>query len=162
MTGYDGGQTRRGTGLYTTGGTLTVSDTLFEANAMNLVYGGAFHASNVNPLDIEECRFLHNYACGNSATSRGNVFHLDGSAQRVSLRRVVLAGNGHAGGTGYGDIFLANGTLGMTNVLMTGDPLSDYTLEPPRRGDRVDLGAYGNTPVASRTYRPEETLLMVR
>ena len=32
-----------------------------------------------------------------------------------------------------------------------GDPSSDYTLEPKPNGDRINMGAYGNTPQASKS-----------
>ena len=32
-----------------------------------------------------------------------------------------------------------------------GDPSSDYTLEPEPNGDRINMGAYGNTPQASKS-----------
>ncbi|MGA2621198.1 MAG: right-handed parallel beta-helix repeat-containing protein [Thermoguttaceae bacterium] len=39
-----------------------------------------------------------------------------------------------------------------------GDPASDYSLEPPLNGGRINLGAYGNTDQASKTYvQPEVT-----
>ncbi len=36
-------------------------------------------------------------------------------------------------------------------VIDKGDPAADYSLEPTPNGGRINLGAYGNTPVASKT-----------
>jgi len=40
----------------------------------------------------------------------------------------------------------------------TGDPLSDYALEPTPNGGRVNMGAYGNTAEASLAYSASSTI----
>ena len=44
-----------------------------------------------------------------------------------------------------------------------GDPSNDYSHEPAPNGDRLNMGAYGNTPQASKaTVKFAGTLFMVR
>ncbi len=40
------------------------------------------------------------------------------------------------------------------------DPNSEYSLEPSFNGGRINMGAYGNTPVASK-YIPQGTIFMI-
>ena len=48
-------------------------------------------------------------------------------------------------------------------LIDAGDPASSWELEPhPHYGERINMGAYGNTPVASRSYLPRGTLVMFR
>ncbi len=48
-------------------------------------------------------------------------------------------------------------------LIDAGDPASSWKLEPhPHYGERINMGAYGNTPVASRSYVPKGTLIMFR
>ena len=42
-----------------------------------------------------------------------------------------------------------------------GDPADDYSLEPMPSGRAINLGAYGNTPEASKT-QPRNTLILIR
>jgi hypothetical protein len=43
-----------------------------------------------------------------------------------------------------------------------GDPVSPYALEPAPNGKRVNLGAYGNTPVASRSPAFSGVIVLVK
>ncbi|MBQ6924122.1 MAG: fibronectin type III domain-containing protein [Kiritimatiellae bacterium] len=43
-----------------------------------------------------------------------------------------------------------------------GDPAAPYALEPHRNGKRLNLGAYGNTAAASKTYVPLGTTVILR
>ena len=43
-----------------------------------------------------------------------------------------------------------------------GDPAAPYALEPRRNGKRLNLGAYGNTAAASKTYVPLGTTVILR
>jgi hypothetical protein len=56
----------------------------------------------------------------------------------------------------YSNGYFSGGTWGATSLsnspcIDIGSPLSDYTNEPAPRGSAINLGAYGNTPVASLT-----------
>jgi len=42
------------------------------------------------------------------------------------------------------------------------DPTTPFGQEPQPNGGRANLGAYGNTPVASKTWRPGGTLMEIR
>jgi hypothetical protein len=43
-----------------------------------------------------------------------------------------------------------------------GDPAGDYSREPDPNGRRVNMGCYGNSPVASYTAIPRGTVITVR
>ena len=48
-------------------------------------------------------------------------------------------------------------------LIDAGDPASSWALEPhPHYGERINMGAYGNTEVASRSRIPLGTLIMIR
>ena len=65
----------------------------------------------------------------------------------------------------YSNGFFSGGTWGIaaTNspCIDGGDPASSYELELRPRGGRINMGAYGNTPVASKTWR-QGTRIMIR
>ena len=50
----------------------------------------------------------------------------------------------------------------MGPAIDAGDPNAPFDAEPYNNGKRPNLGAYGNTPVASISYRPPITLIIVR
>ena len=50
----------------------------------------------------------------------------------------------------------------MGPAIDAGDPNAPFDAEPYNNGKRLNLGAYGNTPVASISYRPPKTLIIVR
>ncbi len=50
----------------------------------------------------------------------------------------------------------------MSGAIDQGNPESDYSLEPQRNGKRINLGAYGGTDVASKTYRTPGLHIILR
>ena len=85
-------------------------------------WGGAVCALNVAPLSFEDCYFSGNrisHLENIYGTKCGGVLYLGGASSRASLKRCVLAGNGDLGDES-GDIYLAAGLAGLTNVLMAG------------------------------------------
>lgn len=66
----------------------------------------------------------------------------------------ILSLNVHLrGGSGYTDEVTGEHRVypGKSKAIDAGDPQSDYSNEPSPNGKRVNLGAYGNTPYATRS-----------
>lgn len=57
------------------------------------------------------------------------------------------------GAWGYDDI--------VSKCVDAGDPAADYSLEPEPNGGRANLGVYGNTVQASKTFVPG-TIMIIR
>ena len=71
------------------------------------------------PLTIESFVFCDNYARGNTVDrKKGGVLYLTGASGRAAVRSGTIRGNGTPSGD-LGDVYLASGRLGLTNVLIT-------------------------------------------
>jgi hypothetical protein len=81
--------------------------------------GGAICASGVRPLTLASCRFAGNYVTTatalNPAYTKGGALYLENSA--VSLVNCAIEGNGQSF-TNLGDVYIASGTVAMTNTLI--------------------------------------------
>ena len=59
-----------------------------------------------------------------------------------------------------GEIFVRDAVT--SPCIDAGDHQDDYALETQHNGHRINMGAYGNTPQASRIFVPEGTLFLIR
>ncbi len=81
--------------------------------------GGALHADAVTPLTIDDTLFVANRLVtpADTGAREGGALYLGGSAGNAILRRCVFIGNGD-GGEEKGDLFIAAGSLALTNILI--------------------------------------------
>lgn len=103
--------------LITGGGSamLTVSDSLFESNAVNLAFGGAMLIGDDAVATISNSTFT-----ANSSTSNGGALSVGGSNSSVTLSNCTISGNSAT--TDGGGIDIASpGTLLLRNTIVAGN-----------------------------------------
>jgi hypothetical protein len=134
-----------GSGVYNVGAGVT---TARQCIAWGNVYSGLSNCTAVSYSDSQEPIV----GTGNIATDPlfvdTNYYHVKSGAAH------------YVGG------YFTGGTWSVSTVyspcIDTGDPASDWSKEPDYPRGRINLGAYGNTPVASRGVPPPGTLVFVR
>ncbi len=137
----DGGVSNNGYAIYHNGaGISEVSNTIFFGNETGDIRTTADTVSTVSySMANEKIAGIGNI-CGDPNFYDDKYCHLKSSA-----------------GVYTGDWFGVSGEWVTTRrkenspAIDAGDPASDYSLEPAPRGRRINLGAYGNTDVASKT-----------
>ncbi|MCA8936055.1 MAG: right-handed parallel beta-helix repeat-containing protein [Planctomycetes bacterium] len=103
--------------LITGGGSaiLTVSDSLFESNSINLAFGGAMLIGDDVVATISNSTFT-----ANSSTSNGGALSVGGSNTSVTLSNCTISGNSAT--TDGGGIDVASpGTLILRNTIVAGN-----------------------------------------
>ncbi|MFC1451965.1 hypothetical protein ACFLSJ_01310 [Verrucomicrobiota bacterium] len=113
-----------GGALYLTGGSAELSGCTFDGNYAGLTSwgnngeeakGGAVYAVNQSVLQVDDCAFSNCYAEGSEGTEQGGVIYLQPSGS-TDLRGCTVLHN--TGGSGVGEIYVAGGTVGVTNSLV--------------------------------------------
>lgn len=93
-------------------GTTFTSNYLYTSGGSSYPNGAALYAYNVAPLTVESSTFMTNFG---EANSLGGTFYMGGSVQARILSTVFYR---NGSGTRRGDVYLAGGTLAMTNGLV--------------------------------------------
>ncbi len=91
---------------------------------------------------------------GQNGNVNADPFFVDTTYYHLRSRMGHYTGGYFAGGA------WAVGVAGYSPLIAAGDPASDFSLEPLPNGGRINMGAYGNTPVASK-FMPCGTLILV-
>ena len=152
------------------GSSPTIVNCIFSSNSAS-VMGGGLYVENSNPILIN-CTFA-----GNSATYFGGGIYCNGGSpvltncilwgdtpDEISMFIGTLSitySNIQGGFPGEGNIdaepLFADAANGDYHLLTSspcidaGDPNSEFTLEPEPNGGRINMGAYGGTPEASKS-----------
>jgi hypothetical protein len=131
-------------GLYVSSGTVTARNCIAWGNGS----GGVSNATTVAYTLSQETQ-----------TGTGNLvadpLFVDTTYYHLQSR------NGHyAGGAFDGGVWERSSTS--SPCIDAGDPTSAYSREPQPNGRRVNMGCYGNTPVASLNPAPLGTLFSIR
>lgn len=184
----DNGQAGHSGSLYLLNGTLNATNLLFAGtgvgNAVDIRGGSAtlVNATFADNADWGVLATAGSVAVHNSIAWGNGLGGLNGVTAAYTCSQEALEGEGNfvddplfadeiyyhlSSRTGYlADGFFDGVTWrrGKTNspCIDAGDSAAPYDLEPVPHGKRLNLGAYGNTPAASHTYRPEYTLLIIR
>ena len=171
----------QGQSLYVKGGTVSVDNSIFHGNKADsttapleisvaagknatlnyclvpdvtttYISGSGITRSNVITGDpLFACAGVTGQFTGCGAIYGGEFkyckWSVDPSAMDVHLKSVMGRWNGSAW---VGDTVTSP-------AIDAGDPASDYAAEPSPNGGRVNLGAYGNTAAASKSYEVPET-----
>jgi hypothetical protein len=135
-----------GEGLRRAAGTVTVKDSILWGNGVDSA-GGVTLA----------------WSCYSNSTD-----HVDGG-DNMTLDPLFVdttyyhlpSRNGHYAG-GYFDGGVWDRSSANSPCLDAGDPATDYSREPQPNGRRVNMGCYGNSPVASKTATAQGTVVCVR
>ncbi len=147
---YYGATFNGGGALYLNGGSAKITNTDFLGNHIwrrgddgtsfpyhnwTTIYGGTLYAVGLSSLEFSDCKFIGGFSNfqHNDGSSRScGLMWLEGADMAVSMNRCVINGVGYRYGLGSGweytisaswdngSITLASGTLGMTNVVVSG------------------------------------------
>ncbi len=124
-----------GGGLYLSGGSVGMTNCTWSGNSVyesvSIALGGALFATNVNPLQLSDCRFLGNTVHG-SGTLGGGALYLTGPDGVTEIRNGGITNNVLYPATSDGGIWLNDGALRMTHSIFTGN-----------RGGLTSLGVLG-------------------
>ena len=130
------------------GGATTVSHSIVTSKALEFCHGATLDEKTVTtdePSFVTSTEFLDGLYVNSSGYLNPASTWTYASAAGVDVHLLSPE-----------QYFLNDGSVGpATNVLSVavdkGDPTSDFSKEPGRNGNRINLGAYGNTPQASQT-----------
>lgn len=137
--------------------TNTISDGIALSNAANVTLKNSIIRDNGDDLvnfptnaqgtltNVTFCNIGNGDNNGVNGCISSNPLFVDGVYYHLQSRAQRYAGGYFSGG------YWTNDTVSSPSI-DAGDPASDYSREPWPNGRRVNLGAYGNTPVASVTY----------
>lgn len=101
------GQTYNGGGLYITGGSLSVEDSLFAGNSVGgaadyiSCYGGAIRATSLTRLALRNSTFSNNMVRAHYIPNQGGALHLSSIAD-ATISNCVFAGNWALKSPNYG------------------------------------------------------------
>jgi len=129
-------------GIYRVGGTVALTNAIVWDNGDDL--DGTFDGNLIQYCNIETGGFEG--VNGNLST---NPLFVDRTYYHVKSRQGHYVGGYFSGGSWESD------PLDTSALIDAGDPASEYEEEPFWNGRRINLGAYGNTAVASRSRRTE-------
>jgi len=129
----------RGEGIRV-GGTASVSNSIFWGNGLDIigVVALAYCDTQQGTNNID-----NNCISTNPAFVDNTYFH--------ELSRAGFYTNGYFSGGGWS----TNSGMMTNPVIDAGDPNGAWSLEPQPSGHHLNQGAYGNTPVASKTFLEE-------
>jgi hypothetical protein len=164
----------KGGGFYIAGGSVSLTNGSVAYNA-SLDDGGAFYLAG-GSLDLHNCILWSNTAPTRGAdisiiggTANLNYNNLSGDPSTAAYVYDGVAGlteanslmvdplfvsatdfhlKSRGGHWTPGDVFIGDNVS--SPCIDAGDPAADHSREPPPRGRRINLGAYGNTPQASK------------
>lgn len=160
---------------------ITVSNcTAFTNRALNTAQGGAlYHLASTYTSIVENCIFWNNTAAGaphevyqpvgggvgiayscvqGGAAGPGNV-SVDPQFDDPTYLHLKSSSGVYRGGYFSGGAW--EKADAMSPVIDLGNPASPYGIEPDPNGSRINLGAYGNTAVASKSFAPPEAGLLM-
>ena len=165
----------KGGGFFITGGSVSLTNCTVAYNA-SLDEGGAFYQSG-GSLDLHNCILWSNTAPTRGAdisilggTANLNYNNLSGDPSTAATVYDGVAGlteanslmvdplfvsatdfhlKSRGGHWTPGDVFIQDSVT--SPCVDAGDPAADHSREPLPSGKQVNLGAYGNTPQASKT-----------
>jgi hypothetical protein len=134
-------------GLRRAGGTATAKNSIFWGNKDDISGTVSLSYCNVGDGDDQ----------GNNGNLSVDPLFVDRTYYHLQSR--VLEGN-------YVNGYFSGGSWSRSQaaspLLDAGDPASDYSMEPGYPHGHIELGAYGNTPVASLSYVAAGTVLLLR
>ncbi len=135
-----------GIGLRRTAGTVSVKD--------SILWGNGVDSTGTVTISWSCISNSTDYVDGGSNITVNPLF-VDTTYYHLQSRAGHYAGGYFSGGTW---------TKSASNspCIDAGDPTSDYSREPQPNGRRVNMGCYGNTPVASLNADPRGTVIMIR
>jgi hypothetical protein len=134
-----------GEGVRRAGGTVSVKDSILWGNGVDST-GGVTLAWSCYSNSTDHVNGGNN--------TNANPLFVDTTYYHLKSRGGNYVGGYFSGGT------WANASES-SPCIDAGDPTSDYSREPSPNGTRVNLGCYGNTPVASKKL-PGGTVFMLR
>jgi len=141
--------------IYNAGAVVGVTNCIFW---QNVSASGASSASITNngTLNLGYCDIDVNGITGGTLNYGTGIINVDplfvSTSMPYDMHLQSKYGRWSSGGW-------ANDTV-TSPCIDAGDPASSYSLETDYNGERINLGAYGNTPQASRSKRTGGTLLM--
>jgi hypothetical protein len=135
-----------GEGLRRTAGTVSVKD--------SILWGNGVDSTGTVTISWSCISNSTDYVDGGSNITVNPLF-VDTTYYHLQSRAGHYAGGYFSGGTW---------TKSASNspCIDAGDPTSDYSREPQPNGRRVNMGCYGNTPVASLNADPRGKVFMIR
>ncbi len=145
---------QEGYGIYQSGGSLSVTNSIVWGNNSG-TFGGTVTNAAFGYCDMED-------DAEGALAGEGNI-----SVDPLFVDNIYYHLYSEEG---YYDGFFSGGEwtkaklpeyvgIRMSSALDKGNPESDYSLEPKRNGKRINLGAYGGTEVATKTWRTPPTVI---
>ena len=140
--------------MHTTGnGVINLSYSMFDIDIEEAVKG-------TGPVTIDESCMVNNplFVSGDTLNLTVRSSTVPGMAYDAGMEKIAATGDVHlVTVAGYldNDGVLHTGGDAVSPAIDAGDPADDCSLEPHPNGNFINLGAYGNTAEASRTYSVE-------
>ena len=142
-----------GDGIYCTNATVAITNSILWTNTDDIVITGSGTAlvayCNIQTPDSFWTNGVNGCFSTDPLFADSTTYHEQSSGGYYV--------NGYFNG---GSWINAPGKL-LSPCINAGNPASDYTQEPDPNGKRINLGAYGNTSVASKDSAAPGTLLMI-
>lgn len=155
-------------------GAALINCTTYTNVSTTAGYGGAFHASTGYASLIENAVLWDDapvaiapsggvsctYSCVKGGFPGTGNLGVDPLFADLTFLHLQSTRGAYAGGYFSGGAWLAS--AGDSPLIDRGNPASAHALEPAPNGGRIDLGAYGNTAVASKSLTSDRIGVMLR
>ncbi len=135
-----------GYGIWKAGGTATLKNSIIWGNSAGGVGGASGSLSATYTASQQTLPGTGNFV--------GDPLFADGTYYHLKSRGGCYAGGYFTGGAWQ--------RSPVSSPCIDAGDGSPFGAEPKYNGKRINLGAYGNTPVASITYRPEGAVMILR
>jgi hypothetical protein len=135
-----------GYGIWKAGGTATLKNSIMWGNSAGGVGGASGSLSATYTASQQTLPGTGNFV--------GDPLFADGTYYHLKSRGGCYAGGYFTGGAWQ--------RSPVSSPCIDAGDGSPFGAEPKYNGKRINLGAYGNTPVASITYRPEGAVMILR
>ena len=147
-------------------GTLNMTNNIVSVNtgtAVSLPLGGTSITSNYNLFDLRGAGTIANWKGTNFERFRRGAIHWASTSDSLVANPLFIDFDGPDNQLGFttGD-FSADDNfrlLSTSPAIDAGDPITPYSNEPAPNGNRVDMGAFGNS--ASSSQSPQESVQII-